>query len=58
MLALDGDCGCHWLVVAHGSDDGVMMMAVMVVVTLMHDTKLIALLPNNIDLVFTHSLIL
>ena len=32
MLALDGDCGCHWLVVAHGSGDGVMIVGVMVVV--------------------------
>ena len=32
LLTLDVDCGRHLLVVAHGSGDGVMMMAVMVVV--------------------------
>ena len=32
LLTLDVDCGCHWLVVAHGSGDGVMMMTVIVVV--------------------------
>ena len=36
LLALDGDCVCYWLVVAHGSGDGVLMMAVMVVVTYLH----------------------
>ena len=32
LLALDSDCECHWLVVAHDSGSRVRMMAVMVVV--------------------------
>ena len=28
LLALDGDCDCHWVVVVHGSGGGVVMMAV------------------------------
>ena len=34
MLALEGDCGCDWLAVAHGSDDRVMPIDVMVVVNI------------------------
>ena len=30
LSALDADCGCHWMVVAHGIGGGVMMVTAMV----------------------------